>query len=66
MKKVYRIVMAASYLLGVLSLLLAILLRFWAGWLIGFAHSPRGALLFAGTLFLCALASAAMAQPEAS
>jgi hypothetical protein len=63
MEKLYRVVMILSYLLGIVCLVVGTLMRF-VGSVAAYlpAHSTRGLLLFAGTLFLCALASAAMAR----
>jgi hypothetical protein len=64
MTKVYRLIMGVSYWLGVVSLIASIALRFWAGLSARFYLSPRGALLFAAGLFLCAIASYTAARLE--
>lgn len=64
MKTLCRVVMQASYLLGLVSLLLSFLFRFVPA--LGLAPYARGALICSGVLFLCAVASYAMARLDAS
>jgi len=57
MSRVSQLVMQLSYVAGLISLALAVLLVFAPG-VTGRIHlTPRGGLVFAGTLFLCAIAS---------
>jgi hypothetical protein len=64
MQKLYRIVLQITYFLGLLSLIVGILSRLLPR--LQHVTEPRGILIFAGVLFLAALASAAIRRPEAS
>ena len=64
MKKICRMVLGVSYGLGVLSLVLGITLRFSPTVSARLYAEPRGALLFAACLFLCAIASYSVVRLE--
>jgi hypothetical protein len=66
MQRIYRIILWTSYGLGVLSLILGIALRFSTALSAQLYAEPRGALLFAACLFLCAIASYAALRLDAS
>ena len=62
MKRTYRTAMEVSCLLGVVSLVLGFAARFIPRlpFQLQSTFEPRSALLFAGSMFLCAVASDAM------
>ena len=61
MTGVYRAVGKASWVLGVVSLILGLLLRLVNLWTdVNWRYTPRGALILAAVLFLCALATREM------
>ena len=62
MASVYRIVVKACWGLGVLSLVLGVAIRLFPCWAARLDVSPRGGLVTAATLFLCALATRAMEE----
>ena len=64
MARVYRIVVKACWGLGVLSLVLGVAIRLFPSWAAQLDVSPRGGLVAAATLFLCALATRAMEGSE--
>lgn len=64
MQKLYCIVLQLAYFLGLLSLIVGIVLRMLPH--LQKAATSRGFFVFAGVLFLCALASSAMSRPKAS
>ncbi len=59
MARIYRILVGACWGLGVLSLVMGVAIRIFPSWAERFNTSPRGALILAGTLFLCTLATRA-------
>jgi vacuolar-type H+-ATPase subunit I/STV1 len=63
MKTLCRVVMQASYFLGLISLLLSFLFRFVPA--IGSAPYARGALICSGVFFLCGVASYTMTRLDA-
>ena len=63
MQKLYRIVMQVTYFLGLLSLIIGVLIRILPR--LQQVAAPRGVLILAGVLFLCALATAAVNRSEA-
>ena len=61
MTGVYRAVGKASWVLGVISLILGLLLKLVTQWKdVNWRYTPRGALILAAVLFLCALATREM------
>ncbi len=63
----FRIVSGITWGLGILSLIGGIVLRLAAQW--GQAHwnaSARGAVIFAAALFLCTIATRALAQQSST
>jgi FtsH-binding integral membrane protein len=60
MIRVYRILVEFCWAAGLLCLLVAVVFRFVPSVAEGVAISPRGALIFAGALFLCTLATREM------
>ena len=60
MKKIYRNVIQLSWAIGLISVLVAIILKLLPPLAERTETSPRGALEFAMALFLCALATRAM------
>ena len=64
MQKLYCIAMQVAYFLGLLSLIIGILFHILPS--LQKAATPRGLFIFAGAVFLCALASNAMRRPSAS
>jgi hypothetical protein len=62
MARVSRILFALCWGLGFLSLVLAVVLRLVPHWVARLSTTPRGGLIFAATLFLCALATREMGQ----
>lgn len=60
MSQVYRILVQLCWAAGLLSVLAALVLKFVPTWVDSVAASPRGALIFASALFLCALATREM------
>ena len=60
MARVYRIVVKACWGLGVLSLVIGVAIKLFPCWAARLDTSPRGGLVMAATLFLCALATRAM------
>ncbi len=60
MKTLCRVATQGAYFLGLTSLALAFLFRFVPA--LGLGPYARGALICAGVLFLCALASFAMTR----
>lgn len=66
MARIYRMVFEVCWGLGVLSLLAAIVLRLAPTLALRLATSPRGGLLLAGVLFLCALTTREMSKASSS
>jgi hypothetical protein len=66
MRKIYRALFVGSWLLGVLSLLAAVVLRFSPATGARFDISPRGGIFIAVALFLCALASREMERADSA
>jgi len=64
MALVYRIVVKACWGLGVLSLVIGVAIRLFPSCTAQLDVSPRGGLVAAATLFLCALATRAMEGSE--
>ena len=64
MKKLTHAIFVASWLLGVLSLVAAIVLRFAPAMETRFNVSARGGIFLSVALFLCALASREMGRAE--
>ena len=62
MRKLYRGLVVISWLLGVVCLVAAIVLRFMPSLETRFDISARGGIFLAIALFLCALASREMEQ----
>ena len=62
MRKLYRAIFVASWLLGVVCLVAAVVLRFMPTVETKFDISARGGIVLAMALFLCALASKEMEQ----
>ena len=62
MARVYRIVVKACWGLGVLSLVIGVAIKLFPCWTASLEASPRGGLVTAATLFLCALATRAMEE----
>jgi hypothetical protein len=70
MAQILRMILLVSYGLGLVSLGMGLVIRFIPG-IVPASVSPRGALVFAATLFLCSVAShfaagAAAQAPEAA
>ena len=57
MARICRILAMTCWAFGLLSLPVAVLLKLAPAWAQGLDFSPRGGLVFASTLFLCALAT---------
>ncbi len=67
MTGVYRAVGKASWVLGVISLILGLLLKLVTLWAdVNWRYTPRGALILAAGLFLCALATREMERSGSS
>ena len=66
MRKLYHAIFVASWLLGILSLLAAIVLRFIPATGARFDVSARGGIFVAMALFLCALASREMGRSDSA
>jgi hypothetical protein len=66
MARVYRIMVKACWGLGVLSLVIGGAIRLFPSWAARLGTSPRGGLILAATLFLCALATRAMEGGESA
>jgi hypothetical protein len=60
MTRIYRILVEACWAGGLLSLLVAFVLKFVPAAVAAVPLSPRGAVIFAGALFLCTLATREM------
>ena len=60
MMRVYRILVEFCWAAGLFGLVVAAVVRFLPSVAKGVAISPRGALIFASTLFLCTLATREM------
>ena len=60
MASVYRIVLGVCWGLGLLSLVAAVVVKLVPAWGEMASTTPRGGLIFASTLFLCALATREM------
>ncbi len=60
MARIYRILVGVSWGLGLLSMMVGAVLKLVHGWAAAWNTSPRGGMIFAGTLFLCALATREM------
>ena len=63
MTRIAHSIMLVSYILGLLSVVLAFTVRFITAVGEGLNVSPRGGLIFAGVLFLCTVASHAVERP---
>lgn len=57
MARIYQMLVGACWVGGLLSLLAAVILKLAPAWAQGLDFSPRGGLVFASSLFLCALAT---------
>jgi hypothetical protein len=66
MARVYRIIVKACWGLGVLSLVIGVAIKLFPDWGVRLDTSPRGGLILAVTLFLCALATRAMEGGESA
>lgn len=66
MTRVYRAISGLTWALGLAGLVFSTVLRFSAGLAARFNLNPRGGLIFAGTLFLCALATSQMEHSDAT
>jgi hypothetical protein len=66
MRKIYRALFVGSWLLGVLSLLAALVLRFSPAMGARFDISTRGGIFIAIALFLSALASREMERADSA
>jgi len=64
MKSAYRFLMQVCYVLGILSVIGALLIRQVPNLRIILGYGPNGVSAFAGTLFLGSLASFAMLRLE--
>ena len=60
MSQIYRLLTSVSWALGVLSLIAAVVFRLVPTLSARTTFTTRGGIILAGTLFLCALASAEM------
>lgn len=60
MARLYRILVESCWGLGVLSLLVAVVLKLAPAWAEMVRAAPRGGLILAGVLFLCVLATREM------
>lgn len=57
MARIYQMLVGACWVVGLLSLLVSVILKLAPAWAQGLDFSPRGGLVFASSLFLCALAT---------
>lgn len=60
MARIYRMLAGSCWGLGLLSLMAAVALKLIPAWAERFDMAPRGGLIFASALFLCALATCEM------
>ena len=65
MASILRMILLASYVLGLVSLVVGLVVRFIPV-AMPLAGGPRGAFIFAGALFLCSVASHFTATAVAS
>jgi hypothetical protein len=66
MTRVYRIIVKACWGLGVLSLVIGVAIKLFPSWALRLDTSPRGGLVLAAALFLCALATRAIEGGESA
>jgi hypothetical protein len=66
MARVYRVLAASCWGLGVLSLVIGVAIKLFHTWAVRFDTSPTGGLVLAGTLFLCALATRGIEAGDSS
>ena len=64
MVRVYRILVGTCWGLGLISLVAAVALKLQPAWAEMLNVAPRGALIFASALFLCALSTQEMQRTE--
>lgn len=62
MSRVSHLIMQLSYIAGVVSLVVVLLLAFAPGVSAKLHLTPRGGLIFASTLFVCTIASYLVAK----
>ncbi len=60
MSRFYRFLVSVSWALGVLSLIVGVVFRLVPALSVKTTFTPRGGIILAGALFLCALATRAI------
>ncbi len=66
MSRFSNMIMAVAYILGVITVVIAVLVAFVPRVKEALHLTPRGGLVFAATLFLCAIASYAVKMSSAT
>lgn len=66
MARIYRLVVAITWGLGLLSMLAGVILKLAPDLAARASVTPRGSLIFAAVLFLCALATREMERATAA
>ena len=66
MTRIYRMIVAISWGLGVLSTLIGVALKLAPSLAERFNTTPRAGVIMAGTLFLCALATREMERASSA
>lgn len=64
MLRVYRILVGTCWALGLVSLVVALVLKLVPAWAQMLNTTPRGGLILASTLFLCVLATQSVKRQE--
>ncbi len=62
MARVYRTLMDVCWALGIVCMLVGVVFKFSPDLMRRFGTEPRGFLIFAGVLFLCAIATRAVGR----
>ena len=62
MARLYRSLMEVCWVLGVVCMIIGVILKYSPVLMQRFSTEPRGVLVFAGVLFLCAIATRAVGR----